>query len=486
MVTSACGPVIVGLDDDTGTTSTSPTSTSDGGGQDETYDDGTSHDEHWVDLGGTPLCAVDGTCTMLDLLLVVDDSGTMGEEQLALARSLPRLVDELEALYDHDGDPLWHNVNVMVTTTDFGHPLCTPFQKPGYEPRQGAPVSGGCNSRIERFTGLDPMDPVVFEQACTEGCPVDIAPSEHFIHFDEYGSNVPGDDVRGALACVVPQGIDGCGYESPLETMLRAIDEDACWNRPDQPHCDDTEWADAERGFLREGATLAVVVVTDELDCSVQVPDGYSYFTDEPIHWNTNPSTGVAQASSAVCFNAGVSCTDADGDGTYESCTASDHGVLHPVERYVSYLEYLVEQGKDVVMLGIVGVPEVVGHQPDPPYAPTVGGVADLVYRQWIDLPFPAGDIPSGAWGEGIRAADEIFELGALAPGCVGLEHGDIADRALPPVRLRQVCESLDGVDEETGEPQVRCCLESVCDNDYGPAFRCLAGMFAAAESSDG
>ena len=125
-----------------------------------------------------PECELDGTCNQIDLLLVIDNSGTMGEEQLNLARNFPQLVDELMGLRDANGDPIDPDVNIMVTTTDFGHPLCTPFQKPDYEPRQGAPVYTGCNSRIQRFTGLDPVDPLVIEEACTESCPVDVAPSE--------------------------------------------------------------------------------------------------------------------------------------------------------------------------------------------------------------------------------------------------------------------------------------------------------------------
>ena len=52
-------------------------------------------------------------------------------------------------------------------------------------------------------------------------------------------------------------------------------------------------------------------------------------------------------------------------------------------------------------------------------------------------------------------------------------------------MRLRQACESLDGIDEATGEPRVRCALESVCDNDHGPAFHGLAGMIAEALGRD-
>ncbi len=486
---SACGP-LVPIEGDTeaagsSTTMGAPVGTSSGQG-DEVSDGAIKHDEPWVEMDvGASACEPGGTCNLVDLVLVIDNSGTMGEEQLNLARNFPQLVDELMGLVDVHGNPVDPDVNIMVTTTDFGHPLCTAFQKPDYEPRQGAPVYTGCNSRIQRFTGLDPVDPVVIEEACTEGCPSDVAPGEHFINFGPRGSNVPNDDVHAALSCIGPQGIDGCGFEAPLETMLRAIDENACWNRPDQPQCDEsTEWAAAQRGFLRDDATLVIAIISDELDCSVQAPGGYSYFTDvdNAAYWELDPATGTLRPSSAICFNAGVTCEDGDGDGIYESCTASTNDVLHPVERYTAYLDYLVEsRGKDVVMLGIFGVPEVVAHDPEPPYEPTAGGVADLVYRQWQDFPYPAGDILPEEWDAGVRAADKTFEFGALGPGCTGTDGlGNFTGQGLPPVRMRQVCESLDSVDAATGEPQVRCCIESICDTDFSPAIRCLTGLLSA------
>src|SRR5690606_27788264 len=43
-------------------------------------------------------CDTQGNCNLVDLLFVIDNSGTMGEEQLNLARNFPLLVQQLEAL----------------------------------------------------------------------------------------------------------------------------------------------------------------------------------------------------------------------------------------------------------------------------------------------------------------------------------------------------------------------------------------------------
>ena len=88
-----------------------------------------------------PDCNADGTCNLLDVLFVIDNSGSMGEEQKNLAKNFPYLIDKIRNLTDKKGNPVNADVNIMVTTTDFGHPLCTAFQKPDYTPAKGARVN---------------------------------------------------------------------------------------------------------------------------------------------------------------------------------------------------------------------------------------------------------------------------------------------------------------------------------------------------------
>ena len=129
-------------------------------------------------------------------------------------------------------------------------------------------------------------------------------------------------------------------------------------------------------------------------------------------------------------------------------------------------------------MLGIVGVPGVVAHDPQPPFTPIDGGVTDLVYRDWIDFEYPAGDILPAEWLEGVRGIDKAFQFGDIGPGCTGVDDtGAFTGQAVPPMRLREVCERLDGHDEDTGQAVTRCCIESICDTDLTPASRCLTGL---------
>ncbi|MDC0720726.1 hypothetical protein [Nannocystis bainbridge] len=403
-------------------------------------------------------CGTDSACNLLDVLFVIDNSGTMGEEQTNLAANFPYLIDKLRNVTDENEKPVNANINIMVTTTDFGHPLCSPFEKPDYDPAKGAPINTACVDRIGRFTGLG-ANPVQVEQACNNGCKGSVVPSDPFINFQLDQDNIlnadpnGGDPVAQALSCIGPQGIDGCGMEAPLETMLQALDPNKPWNQGNKP-------------FLRDGAVLAIVVLTDEAECSVK---DYKYFdpqlASDPMfnqYWEDTPGQpGVKdEPTSATCFNAGVSCVDANADGIYESCMSEDKGVLQPLSRYIGYLKTnLVQQKKkDVIMLGILGVPKVTEHNPEPPFEPTAGGVLDLVYRVWNQGDILPGDTDSPAQKE--------YDFG-IGPGCTDAATG----QAIPNTRVIDVCQSLNEDDK------VRCCIESICDDDFSDAINCLAGI---------
>jgi hypothetical protein len=423
-------------------------------------------------------CDSEGNCNLIDLLFVIDNSGTMGDEQLNLARNFPLLVQQLESLEDSGGGTLGANVNIMVTTTDFGNPLCKPFAK--YEPEMGAPVARACTKRLDRFTGLAQINPPVYTEACTEVCAapgIEPLNGDLIIHFEDGGidniPNVPPVDINGdgipdspvaqALACIGPQGIDGCGYESPLEAMMQALNPQAPWNcgSPDDPvACPNGGVA---RPFMREGAVLAVAIISDEADCSVK---DYSIMTNDSYFASLN---GEKLPSSAICWKAGVTCNGPDANGVYVNCFSDDSDdVMQPVSRYTNFLTKYVREGlgKEVVMLGILGVPPVTAHNPKPPHEPIAGGVHDLVYRKWRN-----SDILEEDMLVGIDADYQQWSFG-IGPGCTGIDDmGNVTGQAIPPVRMKEVCQALDY------DGKVRCCIESVCDEDFSAALGCLTDV---------
>jgi hypothetical protein len=419
-------------------------------------------------------CDSMGNCNLVDLLFVIDNSGTMGEEQLNLAKNFPLLIQELEALESDAG--MGADVNIMVTTTDFGNPLCKPFAT--HEPEAGAPVATACVQRLEGFTGLG-MNPPVYTEACTDVCaepglePID---GDLIIHFDDESDNVPGvppADINGdgvddspvaqTLACIGPQGIDGCGYESPLETMMQALNPLAPWNCGSPGDMTACPNGGVARPFMREGAVLAVAIITDEEDCSVK---DYAIMTDEDYYAELD---GVPLPSSAICWNAGVACNGPDANGVYVNCFSDDSDeLLHPLSRYTDFLNLYVREGlgKEVVMLGILGVPPVTEHNPNSPHEPIAGGVHDLVYRQWRESDILPEDMMAG-----IDVDYQQWAFG-IGPGCTGMDDmGNITGQAVPPVRVKEVCQSLDY------EDNIRCCIESVCDDDFSAALSCLTDV---------
>ena len=162
--------------------------------------------------------------------------------------------------------------------------------------------------------------------------------------------------------------------------------------------------------------------------------------------------------------------------GVYSDCTSLDDGKLQPLSRYTDYLvtELRENNGKEVIMLGILGVPLVTAYNPDPPYQPTAGGELDLVYRDWIDGPYPTGDIlPTETTAD---AASKQFDFG-IGPGCTGTDAmGNFTGQATPNTRVMEVCHALDYVDN-SDEEQIRCCITSICDDDFSDAINGLTGI---------
>lgn len=129
-------------------------------------------------------------------------------------------------------------------------------------------------------------------------------------------------------------------------------------------------------------------------------------------------------------------------------------------------------------MLGVLGVPPVTRRQMDPPYAPIEGGVEALVFHDWRDPAYPDGDILPDEWDDSVTAAHKQAEFG-IGPGCTAVTPSYVG-QAIPPVRIRSVCESLDVPDDPdtpANEGKTRCCIESICGDDFSPALRCLTGL---------
>ena len=166
----------------------------------------------------------DPACDKMDILFVVDDSGSMGEEQTNLGANFPRFVAVLDDYIAASGAPLDYRVGVTTTSK----PLTTVIFPPS-----GSPVP------VMRDVADGPRGALLTGRGCEMTQP-----------WLERGEP----DVAARFACVANVGTDGALIEMPLLMWELALTERVA---------DGTN-----AGFLREDALLAVVILTDEDDCS--------------------------------------------------------------------------------------------------------------------------------------------------------------------------------------------------------------------------
>jgi hypothetical protein len=200
----------------------------------------------------------------LDLLFMIDNSHGMAEQQATLVEQVPRLVRALmtgdrSPSVDADGDgvrddagddfaPI-ESLHVGVVTSDMGAggfsvTSCTDepsFGDDGVLNRTGNTTIAGCQATYPAFLQLGGGET------------------------DEFARD---------LACVAVTGTGGCGFEQPLESVLKAVTPSTCTDPWCTFHSDTRGHADeVNAGFLRPDSVFAIVLLTDEDDCSAADPE---------------------------------------------------------------------------------------------------------------------------------------------------------------------------------------------------------------------
>lgn len=159
-------------------------------------------------------------CNQMDIVFVVDDSGSMGEEQSNLAANFPMFAQVLSTYTTPEGELI--DYRVAVTTTGRDTTISVPPLPPITENGDEGEFRNNCGM-TKRY--LEPTDA----------------------------------NMSGTLACRANVGTQGPGIEMPLLM---------------------SKWALSERildgtnaGFLRDEALLGVVYLTDENDTSNDTPN---------------------------------------------------------------------------------------------------------------------------------------------------------------------------------------------------------------------
>ncbi len=187
-------------------------------------------------MSDAPLDApIAARCDQIDLLFVIDDSGSMSEEQANLTAGIPEFVRLLDEAQAGSGATIDYHLGITTTGRDLMYTLV--FAPPGLPPMEIAQSELGDDGELRAGCGLD-------RKWLERGDP----------------------DVRNVAACRAKVGTDGPADEMPLYVTRLATNERVVNNGPNA-------------GFLRASARLVVVVLTDENDCSRQ-DNGFK--TDDP------------------------------------------------------------------------------------------------------------------------------------------------------------------------------------------------------------
>jgi len=210
-----------------------------------------------TDGGGTADSSDDGVnsdgCEAVDFLFVIDNSGSMGDNQQNLVNSFPGFITAIQNTVAEAMD-----YHVMVVKTDAGWggqclELCPLFggvcpANPSFDCNMMAPsvCDGDLGSGVTYPIGSDSSN-----QQCT------IAGGNRYI--------TPAETNLGqTFTCIASVGTDGDSSERPIEALTAALSSDL--NSP----------GGCNAGFLRDEAILVVTIISDEEDDdSPGIPQGW-------------------------------------------------------------------------------------------------------------------------------------------------------------------------------------------------------------------
>jgi hypothetical protein len=243
----------------------------------------------------------------VDILFVVDNSGSMEAEQASLRANFGRFMSVLETI--EGGLP---NIHVAVVTSNMGQSATDGV----------GTASFGTSCANKGDDGVMRTAPSLF--------------SGQFIVDEEGANGTRNRNYTGTLAdafsAIANVGTAGCGIEQHLGSMKRALENPT------------------NASFLRKDAKLAVIVIGDEDDCSLAHKSLFEGATNGTI-------------VNFRCTQGGVEC---DGDpeltqtGEHRNCRPKDPSpYLESLETYSDFLRGLKnDPDRDVIVAGIVGDPE--------------------------------------------------------------------------------------------------------------------------------
>lgn len=244
--------------------------------------------------GGAGFGPPDTTSSKLDLLLMVDNSVSMGDKQQLLGQTIPDLIQQLESLQD---------VHVGIITSSLGG-------------------MGGNACLNDTSNGAQKEDMAHLLGALPRGAAVvQGATSANALGFLEWRDAATPDFEQTFSSLLAQAGERGCGYEASLESWYRfLIDPEpyqelvatSCSASGTDSNCRSGSGVDQEllaqrAAFLRPDSLVAVLMLTDENDCSVKA-SGQAWFavqigSDSPL-WRA-AAVCETDPNSPCCYSCG-------------------------------------------------------------------------------------------------------------------------------------------------------------------------------------
>jgi hypothetical protein len=390
------------------------------------------------------LCSRGGYCGTItspatqsaDILFVIDNSGSMRQEQAALRAQFPRLIHTLTTGTKPDGTtfPPVHDIHLGVVSTDMGIVgVANNFP--------------GCNSQQEVLGGDDGL--LQHRGNTSPGCKSEYPP---FLQFT-LGADDP-ELVAQDFSCIADLGTAGCGFEQPLEAALKAlwpenyIDANGnAYPRENNPIMflstkpegrfghGDTD----NVGFLRNDpikglSTLAIVLLTDEEDCSSKDTSHFRSTND--------PNDPLSK------------------QGINLRCYYNEQNLYDLVRYPLGYKSLRTGREDTVFFSAIVGVPvDLVNAEAKSQVNFGDPASRDAFYDRILNDPRMQERVTN----------EDMPAVSHLAPSCTRTDAVGERSDAYPPRRIVEVAKAFGGNAD----------VHSICQDDFGPAIDGLIDMTA-------
>ena len=418
-------------------------------------------------------CTETSTPIGLDLLLVVDNSGAMAENQIRLGASIRTLISALalksrvasDAGGEVDREAYFH---LGVVSTDLGGPDnglidCRGNGDDGMLNPQRYGMSTTTPGHLAGPRGIRPDD-------CGD--------------FPSFLSFHPGSDlsvVTHDAQCISGLSIWGCGFEQPLEAAYRAL-----VSRRVDSH---VGGAGVDGGFLRDSAILVILILSDEDDASIR----------DCRYAEQNQPGGIRSCSDATdVFNPLSTAWASDSDANlrtylYRPCSAQDP--TWTLDRYIDarnpsrgFLALKPDHPEFVIFAAIAGIPlRIPMSGPDVPWDRLLGSVdasspdnfcerrsseavammspeGPISMRQGSIDPTCARRVVPSCYREGTA-----YDQGAHDCNATG------QDFAWPARRIVEVARRFEQAPLCHGQPCHNSVVASICAQDYTPAMVALS-----------